>query len=117
MIGVIDLPEKDEAILREVLRQHLPPAVAVFVFGSRATGSARRYSDLDLALAGDQVLDPEKLADLKDALTESDLTIKVDLVDLHALTPDFRRIVESQMLRLPLDHPEARSSEVDRPQT
>jgi predicted nucleotidyltransferase len=98
----IDLRPADLTILRQVLREHLPPATIVWVFGSRATGSARRYSDLDLALQDNAPLDLEMLSRLKDALSESDLTIKVDLVDLLAVDPSFRRIIESEFGPLPL---------------
>jgi uncharacterized protein len=96
------IPREDLAILRRVLRVYLPPDTGVFVFGSRVTGAARRYSDLDLALAGEAPLDSDLLNRLKDALSESDLTIKVDLVDLRAVDPAFRRIVEDGMVRLAL---------------
>jgi uncharacterized protein len=102
MTRTIDLPQEDLAILRGVLHAYLPPETGVFVFGSRATGVARRYSDLDPALAGEAPLDADLLSRLKDALSESDLTIKVDLVDLRAVDPAFRRIIEGEMVRLAL---------------
>jgi len=98
MIRSINLQEADTAILRQTLGDHLPPEVAVWVFGSRATGAARRYSDLDLALEGDAPLDAEMLARLKDALSESDLTIKVDLVDLQVVDAGFRQIIAAEMV-------------------
>jgi predicted nucleotidyltransferase len=103
MSGTIDIAPADLAILRGVLAVWLPAQVQVWVFGSRAMGVARRYSDLDLALAGPAPLDPDVLAGLADALSESDLTIKVDLVDLSRTDPAFRRLIEPGMVRLPLD--------------
>jgi predicted nucleotidyltransferase len=104
-MSTIDLPPADLEILRQVLRDHLPPSTSMWVFGSRVTGSARRYSDLDLALQGDAPLDWGILARLKDALSESDLTMKVDLVDLLAVDEAFRKIIESNMVRLPWTPP------------
>jgi predicted nucleotidyltransferase len=100
MTQTIDLSQQDLAILRDVLRAYLPLGTEVFVFGSRATGMARRYSDLDLALAGAGPLDSDSLSRLHDALSESDLTIKVDLLDLRAVDPAFRRLIEGQMVPL-----------------
>jgi predicted nucleotidyltransferase len=97
---VIDLPRADLAILLGVLRDHLPPDTDVWAFGSRTTGEARRYSDLDLALQSGETLDPDMLGRLQDALSESDLTVKVDVVDLLAVDPAFRRIIEGQMVPL-----------------
>ncbi|HEY4042973.1 MAG TPA: nucleotidyltransferase domain-containing protein, partial [Rhodopila sp.] len=78
----------------------LPPDTSVWVFGSRATGAARRYSDLDRALAGNAPLDLDMLGRLGEVLAESDLTIKVDLVDLLTLDPNFRRRIEAEMVPL-----------------
>jgi predicted nucleotidyltransferase len=101
MTRTIDLPPPDLAILLQVLRDHLPPGTSAWVFGSRVTGAARRYSDLDLALQGEAPLVWGVLARLKDALSESDLTIKVDVVDLLAADTAFRRIIEGDMVPLP----------------
>jgi type I restriction enzyme, S subunit len=99
----VDLQPADLAILQQVLRDHLPPGVSVWAFGSRVTGRARRYSDLDLALQADAPLDLGVLAQLKDALSESDLTIKVDLVDVLTADPAFRELIEGDRVRLPLE--------------
>jgi predicted nucleotidyltransferase len=104
MTATIDLLPADRSILLETLRTHLAPNVKAWVFGSRATGTARRYSDLDLALEAESKLDTEQLGRLRDALSESDLTIKVDVLDLRAVDPDFKRIIANAMLPLPLDH-------------
>jgi hypothetical protein len=54
-----------------------------------------------LAIQGDAPLDWGIFARLKNALSESDLTIKVDLVDLLAVDKAFREIIETGMVRLP----------------
>lgn len=100
MSPTIDLPQEDLAILLGVLRTDLPPGTRLWVFGSRVTGAAPRYSDLDLALLGDERLDLEMLGQLKEALSASDLTIKVDLVDLRAVDPAFRGMIEGEMVPL-----------------
>lgn len=53
---------------------------SVFVFGSRAKGNFRKYSDLDLWVEVEPQLSTEELSDLADAFVESDLPIKVDVV-------------------------------------
>lgn len=102
MTRTIDLPRQDLAILQTILRAFLPPDTAAWAFGSRATGTARRYSDLDLALRSVTPLSLDALGRLQDALSESDLTIKVDLVDLAAVDPAFLRRIEPEMIALPL---------------
>ncbi len=48
------------------------------------------FSDLDLALISAQPLTTRTLALLADALEESDLPIRVDLIDWHSASPEFR---------------------------
>ena len=99
--ATIDLSSADLAILRAVLRDRVPPDIRVWVFGSRATGGARRYSDLDLALEADGPIDPDTIAWLRSALSESDLTIKVDVIDLRGIDAGFRRLIQGGMVALP----------------
>jgi predicted nucleotidyltransferase len=85
----LDLAEGDLRIVTEILSSRVPDR-PVFVFGSRATGTARRRSDLDLAIGGRVPLTLRQRALLNDDFDESDLPIKVDVVDLNAITPEFR---------------------------
>ena len=45
----IDLPAEHRALTLDIIRRRLPDA-RIWVYGSRAKGRARRYSDLDLML-------------------------------------------------------------------
>ena len=53
----------------------------IFLFGSRARGSASAYSDIDIAIKGRTSLG-DKLSVAKFAIEESTLPQKVDLIDL-----------------------------------
>ena len=55
--------------------------VKVYLFGSRARGDFRRYSDIDLAVESNEDI-RDKIIELKDILEESNLIYKVDIVDL-----------------------------------
>ena len=70
------------AFCASVLRTHLPKGARAYVFGSRARGGARQYSDLDLALEWDRPLGLDLIGRIAEALSESDLPYKVDIVDL-----------------------------------
>ena len=61
------------------------------VFGSRADGTARRYSDIDVGLAGEP-LTFEQLGRLTEALEDSELPYRVDLVNLAETSPEFREV-------------------------
>jgi type I restriction enzyme, S subunit len=81
--------------VEKILAEHVPE-YEVLAFGSRVTGRAKRFSDLDLAIISDKPLAPRRLALLADALSESDLPIKVDLLDWAASDPGMRQRIESE---------------------
>nr|WP_228518410.1 MULTISPECIES: nucleotidyltransferase domain-containing protein [unclassified Gluconobacter] len=70
-------------ILNEIV-----PDREVRAFGSRVTGKAKPFSDLDLAVMGDGPLPLETRARLEEAFSESDLPWKVDILD-QALADTF----------------------------
>lgn len=72
------LREQDLAALRRAF-QRFPAVRDVRVFGSRATGQARRASDLDLAISAPDASAGE-WADLCDALESAPLIYELDLV-------------------------------------
>lgn len=80
-------------MVREILRRHVPYR-EVWAFGSRARWTAKPYSDLDLAILGDEPLDVGTRADLQEAFSESDLPWKVDVVDWATTSTSFRKIIE-----------------------
>jgi len=88
----IALDAHNWSIVQSILQNHLPHT-EVWAFGSRARGTPKPYSDLDLALITDQPLPLSKLAQLHDAFDTSDLTIKVDLVDWASTGESFRTII------------------------
>jgi predicted nucleotidyltransferase len=96
----IDLSAAEMAIVRAVLRAHLPAGTQAWAFGSRATGSARRYSDLDLAVEGAEPVGLDVMGEIAEALSESDLPYKVDVIDLRSVEPAFRAVIEPDMIAL-----------------
>lgn len=101
MSAVLDISPEHLAQVRAILAVHLPSAVEALVFGSRARGGAKRFSDLDLALKGVEPLDPALLGALADAFETSTLPWRVDLVDYHSLTPEFLGAIRADLT--PLD--------------
>ena len=89
----LDLSPKQLAIVSEVLQKNLPHHQA-WAFGSRATGRARKYSDLDIAVSHTQALSFQKLCQLSRAFEESELDICVDIIDWPQASLEFRLSVE-----------------------
>jgi hypothetical protein len=67
--------------------------VDVYLFGSRARGDHRLASDVDLALDPRGPLSRAKLAALREALEESPVPLRVELVDLSRVDASFRKRV------------------------
>lgn len=65
------------------VRAVLPEVQAVTLFGSRAEGSAREDSDLDLAVLLPRRADPVRLWEAGEAIART-LGVDVDLIDLRA---------------------------------
>lgn len=88
----IDLNPHDWTEVKRILERYVPQ-YDVWVFGSRATWTAKAYSDLDLVIITDTRLPLATLADLKAAFDESDLSVKVDIVDWATTGEAFREII------------------------
>ena len=93
MTASIDLnPNYLETVMR-ILAEHVPEC-EVRAFGSRATWTAKDYSDLDLAVVGKGPLGWRTLGRLKESFEESNLPMRVDVLDWHAITESFHREIE-----------------------
>lgn len=94
------LSGKQLQTVRQLLMQNLPDHQA-WAFGSRVTGHARKYSDLDIAVIHAQPLSFSKLCQLGSAFEASDLDICVDIVDWLQASEEFRRCVaQNAMVRI-----------------
>lgn len=91
----IALSEDQARIVRGIVRAVLPDA-RVLVFGSRATGRARPFSDLDLLFERPDRLEPGQRAALQDLFEASTLPFRVDLVDAAGLAAGMRERVRAE---------------------
>ena len=104
----IDLPADHRRLVLNILRANLPQSGSAWVFGSRAIGRARRYSDLDLAIDAGRRLTLDEIAKLTEAFSDSDLPYKVDLLDWHDIEDRWRqRIVAERVALTEVAHPDA----------
>ena len=97
----IDITPEQLDIVQGILKDHLPKGTLAWAFGSRVRWMAKPFSDLDIALEGAAPLPADVLIDLEEAFGQSDLPWKVDVIDLNAVSPEFRAIVEAQ--KVPAD--------------
>lgn len=92
---MIDLRPDHLETVQRILSERVPEC-EVRAFGSRVTGTAKSYSDLDLAVVGKEELPPDTLRLLKEAFEESDLPFRVDVLDWHAISETFRQLIEAR---------------------
>jgi uncharacterized protein len=82
-------------IVSEILAR-LAPGVEARAFGSRVAGGHKEYSDLDLALVGREKLSAGAMEALREAFSESDLPFRVDILDWHAISDEFRAVIAAK---------------------
>lgn len=100
----VQLSASDWHEVQRVLLQEIPH-IEVWAFGSRARRTAKPYSDLDLAIVQEQPLSLETLANLRHAFDDSDLTIRVDVVDCASISESFRNIIAQDKVLVQAAHP------------
>lgn len=76
-------PETQHKII--ALIKALMPDVKIWLYGSRARGDFSEHSDIDIALEAPTTLDFFKLAELQDVLRATDISDKIDLVDINSV--------------------------------
>ena len=104
MTPEIDLTEVQREVLRSVLRRYADRVDRVGVYGSRARGTARRGSDIDIVLHGS--VDADTVARIRADLEDSNLSIFADVTALDSVThPGLLAEIE-QFARPLFDHAE-----------
>lgn len=89
---VNDSKEKIQKVLKEsveILKRGLEPE-RIILFGSRAKGEERPYSDIDLAIEGAKSLSIRELRKLKEKLETISWPFFIDLVFLEKTEEEFK---------------------------
>ena len=85
-----------ESTKRIVLEQLKTFRAKVYLFGSQATGKARLYSDIDVAILPLEPLPIHIVSEIRERLEESNILRKVDVVDLSISDDAFLQRVERE---------------------
>lgn len=87
------LAQEDTLIVRDILNKYIPE-YEVWAFGSRVHGcNLKKFSDLDLAIINQETVDAYKLFELKEAFSESNLPMMVDVLTWHDIDKSFQEII------------------------
>ena len=93
---MLRIAKNDLRIVRGILSQQILDC-EVRAFGSRVHGrNFKTTSDLDLVIMSQRPLSGARLAQLKESFSESDLPIKVDVVDWADCSSAFKNIISQQ---------------------
>jgi len=87
-----DIDAARKIVLARLKKYH----AMVYLFGSQATGKARLYSDIDVAILPLQKLPISLLSEIHEELEESDIVRTVDVIDLTETDENFRQRVEKE---------------------
>ncbi len=97
---MIVLETDDLNQVRSILREWVPDC-EVWAFGSRVhQRGLKPFSDLDLVLITEQPLAESLYGKIKEAFSESDLPIRVDIADWSLLSDSFRNIILKEYERV-----------------
>jgi len=81
-------------IILDIIKKHVPDC-DVLAFGSRYRWTCEETSDLDLAVVGKGKVGFGVIGGMKDDFMESDLPFRVDVLDYHAISENFRKIIDA----------------------
>lgn len=87
--------EKDKEQMLDKIKKYLPHT-KVYLFGSRARGDCLPESDIDIALDNGKKIDTRILSEIREEIEESLIPYTVDIVDLHAVSSDFKESVKKE---------------------
>lgn len=91
----IDMKDSHYQILLSILNAQLDSDDTVYAFGSRAKGTAKEYSDLDLAIVTNK-----NIFELKEELSESDLPYFVDILNYKEIPEHMKEEIDSHKINI-----------------
>jgi len=94
------MKEVNEKIKKIIFQFLNPKEYQVFIFGSRVIGKAKKYSDYDIGIFGKKPVPWHILSAIEEALEESDLPYKIDVVDFHSVASNFKKVALSKIKKL-----------------
>ncbi|MBU3662736.1 MAG: nucleotidyltransferase domain-containing protein [Bacteroidetes bacterium] len=87
-------------LTKQIVLKHIDSnKYQVFLFGSRAYGNEKFFSDIDIGILGKEAVNSIILADLEAELEESLVPFKVDLVDFNKVSIDFKNQAMQKIIK------------------
>lgn len=99
MVTMINLTQEQISLVKDIIYRYLPNC-KISVFGSRATGIAKKFSDLDLVIRSYEAISPIIMFKIKEDLAESDLPFRVDVMDWQSISDEFLNAIQSKLIEI-----------------
>lgn len=97
-VKVLRTAEEATRYAAETVRRHLPdPAYRIFLFGSRAEGTAHPRSDIDIGIEGPAPVPASILDALQEEFEEAPTLYTIDVVDFRRVSQDFRTVAQHRV--------------------
>lgn len=86
------ISDKDYQIIKSQLSQWLKPfeKYQIFIFGSRAKGKEKKYSDLDLWIESQPALTKHDIVKFAKKMEDSEISIKIDIVTPETCLEEYK---------------------------
>ena len=96
------LENKYLKFILSVLQKNIPDIDAKFyIFGSRAKGTYKEYSDIDLAIKlNNKKLAADILGKILIEFTDSTLPYEVDVIDLNSIDDSFKNLIKDSLVEI-----------------
>mgnify|MGYP000489054999 CR=1 FL=1 len=95
---MIDLDIKYINFIKKDISKYLSN-FEIYLFGSRAKGTARKYSDIDIAILSDELTSDIKLK-LEANFENSTLPYKIDIIDLKTISHEFKDLIKDSLIKI-----------------
>ncbi len=87
-------------LTQQIVLKHIDSKMyKVFLFGSRACGNAKHYSDIDIGVIGNTKLSSIIKSEIETELEESIVPFKVDIVDFYAVSAEFKKYALEKIIQ------------------
>lgn len=101
--AIVQLNPQDRSAIERIVAPWLArEGAGLKLFGSRARGDARRTSDIDLALVARQPIAVADMAALREALEESHVPFRIDLIDYASAPLALRAAIDREGIPWPV---------------
>ncbi len=95
---MIDLEDKYIDFIKKTISRYLNNC-EIFLYGSRVKGTARKYSDVDIAILSDSLTEKIKLKIISE-FENSTFPYNIDIIDLKTISNDFMKQINNSLIKL-----------------